>query len=64
MEEARDVVCQVLCTFEEMLDQKGIMIPSEDRDGEEDEACLYGRDYCDLEGRIAEILMQAVREWK
>ena len=39
-----------------MLESKGIMIPDEDRTGEESEACLYGMTYAELENTIEELL--------
>lgn len=36
----RRVAIEILDEFEELLDRKGIMIPSEDRAGREDDACI------------------------
>ena len=52
----RGVAIQILDVFEEMLEKKGIMIPDEDRTGDESEACLYGMTYADLENAIEELL--------
>lgn len=52
----RGVAIRILDIFEEMLENKGISIPDEDRTGDESEACLYGMTYADLENEIAELL--------
>lgn len=52
----RGVAIRILDIIEEMLENKGIMIPDEDRTGNESEVCLYGRTYADLENAIEELL--------
>jgi len=52
----RGVAIRILDIIEEMLENKGIMIPDEDRTGDESEACLYGMTYADLENTIEELL--------
>ena len=52
----RGVAIRILDVFEEMLESKGILIPDEDRTGDESEACLYGITYAELENEIAELL--------
>lgn len=52
----RGVAIRILDIIEEMLENKGIMIPDEDRTGNESEACLYGMTYTDLENAIEELL--------
>ena len=52
----RGVAIRILDVFEEMLKNKGISIPDEDRTGDESEACLYGMTYADLENAIEELL--------
>lgn len=53
---ARGLAIMILDMFEDMLDEKGIMIPDDDRTGAEGEACLYGCTYGDLEDEIAYLL--------
>ena len=48
----RGVAIRILDIIEEMLASKEIMIPDEDRTGEESEACLYGMTYAALEDDI------------
>ena len=50
------VAIRILDVVEEMLENKGIRIPDEDRTGEESEACLYGMTYAELENEITELL--------
>ena len=55
---ARRIAIKVLDEFEEILGEKGILIPSDDREGREEEACLYGTEYYRLEDTIADILVE------
>lgn len=52
----RGVAIRILDIFEEMLENKGISIPDEERTGDESEACLYGMTYAELENAIEELL--------
>lgn len=52
----RGVAIRILDIIEEMLENKGVSIPDEDRTGDESEACLYGITYADLENAIEELL--------
>lgn len=49
----RGVAIRILDIIEEMLENKGISIPDEDRTGDESEACLYGMTYGTLEDEIS-----------
>lgn len=53
---SRGIAILILDLFEEMLSDKNIMIPDDDREGGEDEACLYGSTYYDLEDRITDLI--------
>ncbi len=55
---ARQIAVLILDEFEEMLAGKGISIPSVDREGKPQEACLYGTEYYELEDVITDILME------
>ena len=59
-EQARDFAIQVLDELEDLLEAKGIMIPSDDREGREEEACVYGTEYYELEDAIVGILKEEV----
>ena len=52
----REYAWAILDYFEDLLDEKGIDIPSDDRDGDEGEARLYGSEYFDLEDKIVSLL--------
>ena len=54
----RGVAIRILDIFEEMLENKGISIPDEDRTGDESESCLYGMTYANLEDEIVTLLEQ------
>lgn len=58
----RGVAIMILDIFEEMLEEKGIMIPDEDRTGEYEEACLYGMTYANLEDEIYNLLCEYIDE--
>ena len=53
---ARGLAIMILDIFEDMLDEKGIMIPDDDRTGDDGEACLYGCTYGNLEEKITTLL--------
>ena len=58
----RGIAIMILNLFEDMLADKGIQIPDEDREGDEDEACLYGSTYYELEDQITELLCDYIDE--
>ena len=46
----------ILDLFEDLLDEKEIDIPSDDREGNDEEARLYGEEYFDLEDKVIGLL--------
>lgn len=56
MEENRKIANKIIDMFEELLKEHEIKIPNEERCDNEDEACIYGTDYYNLEDKITEIL--------
>ena len=58
----RRVANAILDVFEDMLEEKGIKIPDEDRAGGEDEANIYGETYFALEDKIAGLLRSYIDE--
>jgi len=65
MERERRIAIEILDEFEELLAEKGIKIPSDDRETDnENEACLYGTEYYNLEDGITDILKQEFRKRK
>lgn len=56
MSNERMIAIQILEMFEDMLEEKDITIPDEDRTGDETEARLYGMAYANLEDRITDLL--------
>lgn len=62
MTKERKIAIMILDIFEDMLEEKGIMIPDEDRTGDEGEACLYGMTYANLEDEIYSLLYEYIDE--
>ena len=56
----RQLAIAILDEFEELLAAKGIKVPSDDREGREEEACLYGCEYYELEDAVTDILVEEV----
>jgi len=54
---AREIATAICGEFEGLLDEKGIIIPSADRRGRPEEACLYGEEYWRMEDGITDMLM-------
>jgi hypothetical protein len=46
----------IIYEFELILNYNGIKLPDQFREGEEDEACIYGETYYTLEDNIVQIL--------
>lgn len=53
----REVAIRIVDAFEELLAEKGIMVPSADREGREEEACLYGAEYYTLGDGVVGVVM-------
>ena len=58
IEKEKQIATEILNEFEELLTEKEIMIPSNDREGNEYEACLYGSEYHELEDKITHIFKE------
>lgn len=56
MEKEREIAIEIIDEFEELLERHEINIPSDDREGNEEEAHIYGCDYWRLEDTITDIL--------
>lgn len=63
-EERLEMLCAIIESFEELLDDRGIVIPNKDKDdaiasGEDPESIcnIYGCDYGNLEQKIEQILI-------
>ena len=55
------VYAAVICdAFEDLLDKHDITIPDLEREGNEDEARIYGLTYENLENRVFDILKKMV----
>lgn len=58
----KDYAYEILESFEELLDEKDISIPSDDRDCEDGESRIYGSEYYELEEKILWLLEQFEEE--
>ena len=56
MEKERELTIRIIDEFEELLDEHKIIIPDSDREGNEEEACIYGMNYWRLEDKITELI--------
>lgn len=56
LESNKEKAIEIIDEFEDLLAINDIKIPNVDREGNEDEACIYGSDYYSLEESIIEIL--------
>lgn len=54
----REVAIRIVDEFEDLLADKDILVPSADREGRPEEACLYGSEYYALEDGVVGILME------
>lgn len=56
MENSRKLAIKIIDEFEELLAKYDIKLPSNEREENEKEACIFGTDYYDLEDKITEII--------
>jgi len=57
-EKAKEIAIRICDDFEDLLDEKNILIPSADRKGLRREACLYGEEYWRMEDAITDMLIE------
>jgi len=60
IDKSREIAIQIIDEFEKLLNQKRIQIPSQDREGKPEEACLYGSEYYELEDGVTDILKKYI----
>lgn len=63
-EDKPEFIGQLIDVFEDFLDEKGIVIENEEREGDEDEdeAIIYGSDYDEIADGIREIISRWISE--
>lgn len=61
-QEQRKFAFEIVEAFEELLESKNIMVPSDDREGGPEEASLYGCEYYDLVDTVTEMLVNRDKE--
>ena len=54
----KQLAADLIAPFENLLDEKGMRVPSDDREGNSDEGCIYGSEYYTLEDELTEILKE------
>lgn len=64
MKKTKELAVEILGEFEEFLADKGIKIPNKDREGNDEEACLFGDDYYHLEEMITSRVEQVIGNLK
>ena len=52
----RELAIRIISEFEDLLEANDLTIPDEDREGNEEEARIYGITYYGLEDKITEII--------
>lgn len=60
----RPIANEICELFEDLLDKHNIDIPDEDREGNEEEAHIYGMTYAELEDKVKEILVEFAEKIK
>ena len=55
-----DEACAIVELFEDVLDEAEIMVPDDDRTGDDGEAALYGTTYGNLVDSVEEALIRIV----
>lgn len=58
----RALAALIIDDFEGLLDSKNISIPTDEREGEPEEARIYGKAYYDLEDVITNRLVEAEKK--
>jgi hypothetical protein len=56
--DTKDLIARIIDCFENILDSNNITIPDKNREGNKEEARIYGETYYNLENKIKNILMK------
>lgn len=56
--ERLETICEFIEAFEDFLDEKGIVIPNDEKDQDPDASNIYGTDYGNLESRLDDLLVR------
>lgn len=56
MDEHRKLAIRIIDKFEELLNKYDIKLPSDEREGNDEESSIYGKDYFELEDEITDVL--------
>lgn len=61
-EKNKEITIKIIDEFEELLAKHDIKIPNEERENNEDESAIYGKDYYELEDSIIQILNYHIKK--
>lgn len=61
-EKNKDITIKIIDEFEKLLAKHDIKIPNEERENNEYEAAIYGKNYYDLEDSIIQILNYHIKK--
>lgn len=61
-EDESEFIGQIVDVFEDFLEEKGIIIANDEKDGDEDDAIIYGSDYDEIADGIREIISRWISE--
>lgn len=56
--ERMETICDFIECFEDFLDERGIVIPNDEKEETPDASNIYGTDYGDLSDRIEKLLIR------
>lgn len=56
--ERLETICEFIEAFEDFLDEKGIVIPNDEKEQDPDASNIYGTDYGNLESRLESLLIR------
>ena len=61
-EDESEFIGQIVDVFEDFLEEKGITIANEEKEGDDDDAIIYGSDYDEIADGIKEIISRWISE--
>ena len=60
----RELTISIIDKFEDLLERNNLTIPSDDREGEESEARIFGSPYWSLEDGITKMIEESLKKKK
>jgi len=62
MKKERQLAINIISEFEELLEENNLTIPDKDREGNKEEARIYGITYYNLEDKITELIKDTLKK--